>query len=444
MFSTLVCFGRHTITSMLSASGGQFRDWTANYRLFSKRRFRAMPVFDAARNAVVEALDDGAPLVAGLDDTIVRKTGRQIPGVSYRRDPLSPPFQANLVLGQRFLQISAALPSEGMTGPARMIPIDFHHAPTAKKPSRGASDKEHEQYRAARRERRLSQVGVDRIKHLRASMDVTRDLWVVVDGGYTNQTVLSQLPERTVLIGRIRGDAHLSHEPDPALSKRVGRRCVYGVDAPTPRELLEDVSIPWEEHEIRVAGQTHSVKCKRVDRLRWRGAGGKQLLSMIVLAPAPYRGLRRKLRRRQPGFLICTDVSLPTERVLQAYAWRWDVEVNFRDEKTLLGVGEAQVRNDASVEAAPAFSVAAYSLLLLAAARCSSTSLARVELPPPKWRRKEEHARPSLQDLVNAMRADLWADSIRCFDGFSGLASNRPVTTKPEKHLASAALYSVA
>jgi hypothetical protein len=449
MFSTLVCFGRHTITSMVSASGGQFRDWTANYRLFAKRRFRAHLVFDVARTAVVEALDDAAPLVAGLDDTIVRKTGRQIPGVSYRRDPLSPPFQTNLVLGQRFVQISAALPSEGAIGPARMIPIDFHHAPTPKKPGRKASDEERERYESARRQLCLSRVGAARIQQLRASMDASlsscsRDLWIVVDGSFTNQTVLSQLPERTVLIGRVRGDAHLSYEANPQLSKRTGRRRVYGSDAPTPRELLADDSIPWEEHEIYVAGERQAVRCKRIDGLRWRGTGGKRLLAMIVIAPAPYRGLRGKLRRRQPSFLICTDVSLPTARVLQAYAWRWEVEVNFRDEKTLLGVGQAQVRNQESVEAAPAFSVAAYSLLLLAAARCNSSPLAPVELPPPKWRRKDEHSRASLQDLLNAMRADLWADSIRHFDGFSAFASRPSSTPKPEKHLASAALYSVA
>ena len=448
MLSTLICFGRHTITSMISASGGQFRDWTADYRLLSKRRFRAQPVFDVARDTVVAALGDDVPLVAGMDDTIVRKTGRQIPGVSYRRDPLSPPFQTNLVLGQRFVQISAALPSDGPIGSARMIPIDFRHAPTLQKPGNSASDAEREQYRSARRQLALSQVGVDRIKQLRVSMDASagsasRALWMVVDGSYTNRTVLRQLPKRTVLIGRVRGDARLSYEPDPKHLKNVGRHRVYGIDAPTPRELLDDDSIPWQEHEIHVAGDKHPLKCKRLDRLRWRGAGGERLLSVIVIAEVPYRGPRRKLQRRQPSFLICTDTELPTKRVLQAYAWRWDIEVNFRDEKTLLGVGEAQVRNDVSVEAAPALSVAAYSMLLLAATRCSS-SFARVELPPPKWRRKDKSCRTSLQDLVNALRADLWADSIRDFRSFSALAAETAPPTKSAELLASATLYSVA
>ena len=53
-------------------------------------------------------LPDNAPLVTALDDTALRKTGRKIPGVGYRRDPMSPPFHVNLVPAQRFVQLSAS------------------------------------------------------------------------------------------------------------------------------------------------------------------------------------------------------------------------------------------------------------------------------------------------------------------------------------------------
>jgi len=56
----------------------------------------------------------------------------------------------------------------------------------------------------------------------------------------------------------------------------------------------------------------------------------------------------------------------PADQLLQAYLWRWDIETNFRDEKTILGTGQAQVRNPASTRIVPQMMVAAYSLLLLA------------------------------------------------------------------------------
>ena len=74
------------------------------------------------------------PLVLAMDDSLLRKTGTRIHGVSYRREPLGPAFQVNFVRGQRFVQLSAALP-QGAAGAARMVPIDFVHAPTPLKPS---------------------------------------------------------------------------------------------------------------------------------------------------------------------------------------------------------------------------------------------------------------------------------------------------------------------
>jgi hypothetical protein len=32
--STLVCLGRHTITGLITTAGGQFADWSADFRLF--------------------------------------------------------------------------------------------------------------------------------------------------------------------------------------------------------------------------------------------------------------------------------------------------------------------------------------------------------------------------------------------------------------------------
>ncbi|MEQ6121462.1 hypothetical protein AAOP42_18150, partial [Reichenbachiella sp. MALMAid0571] len=52
-----------------------------------------------------------------------------------------------------------------------------------------------------------------KIKALRDKLDQQdhqhRSLCINVDGSYTNSTVLKNLPERTILIGRIRKDSKL-------------------------------------------------------------------------------------------------------------------------------------------------------------------------------------------------------------------------------------------
>jgi hypothetical protein len=78
-------------------------------------------------------------------------------------------------------------------------------------------------------------------------------------------------------------------------------------------------------------------------------SGGRQHLQLLVIAPLGYR-LRKgsKLLYRQPAFLICTDPSLPIDSLLQNYLWRWDIEINFRDQKSLLGSSSASLRKFAT------------------------------------------------------------------------------------------------
>ena len=131
---------------------------------------------------------------------------------------------------------------------------------------------------------------------------------------------------------------------------------------------------------------------------------------------------------RKPAHLICTDPDASIQEILQAYLWRWDIEVNFRDEKTLLGVGQAQVRNEHSVESVPALAVAAYAMLLTSAIQAYGPSGEPDALPAPKWRRKER-LRASTQSLLQHLRHEVWADALR----FSSFVSPHDSNTKPQK-----------
>ena len=99
----------------------------------------------------------------------------------------------------------------------------------------------------------------------------------------------------------------------------------------------------------------------------------------LILIKAPGYRLRKgsKLLYREPAFLITTDLTTPAAELIAAYLARWEVEVNFRDEKTLLGVGQAQVRHPQSVARAPAFLVAAYAMFCGAASDSSATAAPR-------------------------------------------------------------------
>jgi hypothetical protein len=58
--------------------------------------------------------------------------------------------------------------------------------------------------------------------------------------------------------------------------------------------------------------------------------------------------------------LTTTDRTTPAAELIAAYLARWEVEVQLRDETTLLGVGQAPLRKQQPVAHAPALWVAAY------------------------------------------------------------------------------------
>ena len=78
--------------------------------------------------------------------------------------------------------------------------------------------------------------------------------------------------------------------------------------------------------------------------------------------------------------------------------------MNFRDEKTLLGVGQAQVRNPQAVTRAPAFLVACYAMLLWSSIKLFGDRRTEVFERLPLWRNLEQ-VRPSTRDLIRLLQS---------------------------------------
>jgi len=406
----------HLTSAALCALGLQFRDWSAEYRVFSRSPWDPHQLFAPVFEHLPELLptSPSGPVLAALDDTVCKKTGRHIPGVSTARDPLSPPYHVNLCRALRFVQVSLLVAPQDSTGPARALPVRFELAPAVPKPKKDAPPEAWKTYRQQRKAHSLSQVAVAALTDVRQALDhgpatQARPLLASGDGGYTNRTTLRRLPQRTAYIGRIRKDAKLYFPlPPSSPGKAPGRHKLYGAPAPTPEQVLRDESIPLQKIRCFAAGQVREMPVKVLGPLYWRKAGAALALQLVLIKPLGYR-LRQgsKLLYRQPAFLICTDPLLDLPTLVQAYIYRWEIECNHRDEKSLLGVAQGQVRNPQAVPRLPQFQVAIYSLLLLAALLAYGFRRTAAFLPLPKWRRRS--IRPSLLDLLNLLREQIVA-----------------------------------
>jgi hypothetical protein len=402
---SLLALGRRTLSRTLRALGRQDRDWSADYKLHSRAGWKTQDLFQPVLEQGARWCDDSV-LVVAMDDTRIRKTGHKILTAFYQRDPLSPKFRFNLMWGLRFLHFSLLAPlyRSGSGVPPRSLPLRFVEVPAIKKPGRKASPAEIEAHRELVKEHNLSRRTVDLLRELPESADAAglqqRTILAVGDAGFCNRTLLRQPLDRIDILSRTRRDCRLCHAAEP------GSRRFYSDESFTPEQIRQRESLHWQQARIFHGGQWRDVRYKEAGSVYWRTGGGRRPLRLLVVAPIPYdSGKGQRKYYRDPAFLLTTDLHRPAAFLLQAFFDRWQIEVNHREIKDTLGIGQAQVRHINPVPRQPAMSVAAYSALLLAGIMVFGDKRGEAFPALPKWRRNAR--RPSCLDLVTVLRTEV-------------------------------------
>jgi hypothetical protein len=160
---SLVCLGRRCLSRIIWTNGGQQRNWSAEYLLHSRCQWDPQALFQPIW-ACALPLCPGRLVGVGVDDTRLAKTGRCIVQTFYPRDPLSPPFHVNLMLGLRFLQASLLVPLHRRAPRyTRAVPVRFEEVSRVRRPSRKAAPAEVEAYRQAVKQHNLRPIASSRI-----------------------------------------------------------------------------------------------------------------------------------------------------------------------------------------------------------------------------------------------------------------------------------------
>jgi hypothetical protein len=402
---TLCALGRRTVSRSICAVGRQHQDWSADYKVFSRSPWEADRMFTPIAKEYLVRYPGTGPVCLAFDDTKLKKSGRKIKSAFWQRDPLSPPFHVNFLYGLRFMHASLIFPHyrDGDFS-ARGYPVRFVECPAVKKPGKKATVEARAEYRKAVKTHNLSQQGLQIIEGLRGELDRLgaheRKMIVAVDGSLCNRTILSKMLPRTEIVGRCRKDARLCF-PHPG-----GGRRVYGKERFSPEAVRQNESIPYQTCGIHFGGAWRDIRYKEVGNVLWQRGAGRRLLRLFVVAPQPYRtSVNARRNYHDPAYLLSTDLQSEPETLLQCYFDRWQIEVNHREQKDTLGVGNAQVWSAKSVPRQPAFAVAGYSLLLLAGLKEFGPGRTHEFVPLPKWRKKAN--RPSALDLITQLRKEI-------------------------------------
>jgi hypothetical protein len=406
----MLTMGTCQISRVLCTLGLEGRDWSAHYRRFSRSVWRGQDCFIPVIQAL-GGLCRGAHVDVAGDFTHVRKSGLKIAGVRVMRDPASTlKWKVSLIHAVNYLHLGALVAVAGADGreAARCLPVHFSPAPCLRKPGKKASASEIADYNRSRAQRPAMQAARGAILELRRQLDATggrdKTLSILLDGAFANRTLLEQPIERTHITCRCRRNARLRL---PAQEGGGGR--VYAPGVVSPDSLRVDhEDHPHQTMTVRLTNRTVTVRYKQIARVYWPGAALRRPLRLLMISSPHHK--KRGTEGQAPCFdsetyhIITTDLQRPASELIQAAFDRWQIEVAHREQKSVFGIGDAQVRNALSVERHAAFAVACHSMLHLAAINLAARGITP-SIQLPKWRKRS--LRPSMQTLLNVLRSEI-------------------------------------
>lgn len=402
LLTKLAVVGRQTVAQMVLTLG-QGIEWSAMYRLFSRRRVD-VDVLTAVllRETLVHA-PAAQPYVVGVDATHIVRSSKRMPLSGWMRAPQTAPFMRGIQPGQRFEHCAFLTPIEA--GYSRAIPLRFVPAP----PPSAVAD--------ARQVVTEWQAAVQLVGWVRQTLDQAgrcqQPLLVLGDGAYNTLEFWKRLPAHTWGLTRTAKNSCLYALPPLAAGR--GRPRKYGERAPTPQEQLH-LAGGWQRCTVEVRGRTLPLRYRVEGPFLRKGAPDRPLFLLVVGGATYQVGKRRPhTKERPPAYYLVSAVAdgkggwqlpLPAETLL-AWAWqRWEVEVAHREMKSGLGVGEMQCWSQHAAATSIQWCAWVYALLILVAYR--TWGLTGGPLPPGKWQLRR-HRRWSLNTVWRTYRTELWS-----------------------------------
>ena len=150
---------------------------------------------------------------------------------------------------------------------------------------------------------------------------VTEVTYLLIDSWYTSaDIILHALSKGYHTIGRVKKN-----------------RVIYPAGIKTNLDQFSKLISKNETCPVTVGGQTYYI-------YRYEGKINDVENTLILFS------WTKKDLSDTPTYIICTDITLSNEIIIQYYANRWDIEVSYRYHKTTLGFDEFQVESLTSVK----------------------------------------------------------------------------------------------
>ncbi|MCC6298015.1 MAG: transposase, partial [Anaerolineales bacterium] len=323
-----------TVTAALRVMGLSGEKHFENYhRVLNRAVWSSLEASHILLGLLISAFASSGPILMGLDDTIERRRGAKIKAKGIYRDPVRSSHSHFVkASGLRWLSLMFLTP---IPWAKRVWALPFL---TVLAPS--------ERYYKAKvhKRKKLTEWAYQMILQARR-WPPKRRLVVVADSSFAVIDLLwqlRQLKNPICMITRFRLDAAL-YEPHKPTPGKMGRPRKKGKRLPTLEKIAEDKRTRWKpltaqewygekKRDIEITSQTAV----------WFHSGQP---------PVPIRWVKvrdpKKVFKTQA--LLCTDLSLSAEQIIEWFVRRWQVEVTFHEVRTHLGVETQRQWADLSI-----------------------------------------------------------------------------------------------
>lgn len=338
MVGWVLTVGRHTISNVILTMGlHESRHFASVYRFVGRGAWLEDMVSRVVFELLVATLVQcGTEILAVVDDTLNKHRGKKICGAGWQHDGSAPGERKRKGYGLCFVIIGLAVRLDGVSNRFFCLPYAARlwWPPRAKvKPATMA-------YKTK------PQLALELIELTRSWTEDDRMIRVVTDRGYTCETVINGRPPGTEITGRISRCSALYELPPEPPQRDRGRPRKKGRRMPSPEEMFQDRTLPWEEMRTG-SGQKQRVRQLCGFDAIWYHALGNNPLRIVLSHDVS--------GTYSDTVFVDTDRSTTSPEVIGRYEVRSSIEVTHHETKELLGAADPQCRSEQSVVRTPLF-----------------------------------------------------------------------------------------